>query len=262
MPSDDQAAPAPDKRPQDRYLYLFLHIPKTGGTTINWHLRENLVYDEESIHFGGAGDTYRQIHDRKPFEERSALERSRARVLSGHRLHYGDHELVPDADPRYFTIFRDPADRIVSTYNFRMSTGNHAPQSFESWYGDWPRNKTFKWLRHRVGCHSMPEMLDRLRSFWFVGVTEHLDEDLPKLFAQLGLPQQWANMRLSADMDSPASASHATNPFAEARGEKSARISRHLQITPELRERIHNDHRRDLRLHRFALRRRQKMQWD
>ncbi len=262
MSSDDQATSGSDRRPQDRYLYLFLHIPKTGGTTINWHLRQNLKYDEENIHFAGAGDEYRRVHDRKPFGERSALERSRARVLCGHWVRYGDHELVPDADPRYFTILRDPADRIVSTYNFQMSSRSDATQPFESWYGDWPRNKTFRWLRRRLGCDSVSEILDRLRSFWFVGVTEHLDEDLPKLFGTLGLPQQWTHMRLTADMDSPASASHKTHPFTEAAGETISRISRHLQITPELREQIYHDHPRDLRLYQFALRRREKMRWD
>jgi len=262
MPSNDQATGVSGGNPQGRYLYVFLHIPKTGGTTINHHLRGNLVYDEETIHLGGAGDIYRNSHDRPPFEERSVLERSRARVISGHRVRYGDHALVPDSDPRYFTILRDPADRIVSTYNFQMASRHDTNQSFEVWYGDWPRNRTFRWLRRRLDSGSVPEMLDRLRSFWFVGVTEHLDEDLPRLFGALGVPREWTDLRVTADADSPTSASHESQPFDINPGKKSQRITRQVSVTPELRERIYNDHPRDLRLYRFALRRREKMRWD
>ena len=130
---------------QGGYVYVFLHFPKTGGTTIIRHLRRHLAWDEEFIHLGGWGNNYRLRHKRVDFLERTPEDRHRARILAGHQARFGIHEYV-GRKPRYFTILRDPAERILSAYNFRMQMEDR-DVSFEDWYAEYPRNNAFKWLR-------------------------------------------------------------------------------------------------------------------
>lgn len=101
--------------PETDPIYIFLHVPKTGGSTINRHLRLNLHYDEVFVHLGGGGARYRAEMDRPDWEERPLEDRNRARVLTGHRARFGIHELLPDRTPRYVTVQREPAARIMST---------------------------------------------------------------------------------------------------------------------------------------------------
>jgi hypothetical protein len=245
----------------DSHVYVFLHIPRTGGTTINGHLRQHLVFDDEFVHLGGLGDAYRRDHGLPPFTQRDDDRRGRARVLSGHRVRYGVHDLVPGREPRYITILRDPADRIVSAYNYRMAIGDVEYQEFDAWYEAFPRNHMFKWLRRGLGVETMDEVLAMLRTFWFVGATEHLDEDLPHLFRAIGTPETWHNLRVTPDEGAVVTKSHETHPFGLNVDKRGLRITRRASVTPELRELIHNDNRRDVRLHRFALRRRERMRW-
>lgn len=98
-------------------VWVFIHLPKTGGTTVNGHFRQHLRWDETFIHLAEWGNRYRKATNRKPLEERPLEERSRIEVLSGHHAYYGIHRWVPNKVGRYFTIVRDPAQRCVSRYN-------------------------------------------------------------------------------------------------------------------------------------------------
>lgn len=245
----------------DRFVYVFMHVPRTGGTTINGHLRRHLVFDQEVVHLGGIGDGYRRDHHLPPFETRSDAERAQARVLAGHRVRFGDHRLVPGRTPRYITILRDPADRIVSVYNYRMAVGDVEYQPFEDWYPDFPNNHMLKWLKRSLDVSTFDAVLQTLRSFWFVGATEFLDQDLPHVFRTIGVTDTWRDLRVTPEEGEGTSKAHETHPFGQNVEKRGLKIDRRVTVTPELRERIHTDNRRDVRLHRFALRRRQRMRW-
>jgi hypothetical protein len=48
------------------------------------------------------------------------------------------------------------------------------------------------------GGQSFAEVADRVRQLWFVGATEHLNDDLPDLFRHFGAPSDtWINQRTS-----------------------------------------------------------------
>ncbi len=187
------------------HLYIFLHNPKTGGTTFNGHCVRELEFQEEFIHLGRFGRKDDEVRDLPPFAKRPLDQRSRARVIGGHAAYVGIHELVPGKVARYFTFLRRPADRLASEYNGfstrKKNIGLYA--SFDDWYADQPRdpmtrryNRFARLERERADLGAAKQLLD---SLWFVGVTESLDEDLRHVFAAIGISTEYRNLKVSGE---------------------------------------------------------------
>jgi galactose-3-O-sulfotransferase len=95
---------------------VFLHIPKTGGTTMSrilerqYRLRESFwtEWDRQSL------QSFRNLPEKQ---------RARIRLLYGH-LAFGVHEVLP-RPARYLTLLRDPIERAVSHYYFIRRTLRH-----------------------------------------------------------------------------------------------------------------------------------------
>ena len=176
---------------QGGYVYVFLHFPKTGGTTIIRHLRRHLAWDEEFIHLGGWENNYRLRHKRVDFLERTPEDRHRARILAGHQARFGIHEYV-GRKPRYFTILRDPVERILSAYNFRMQMEDR-DVSFEDLVCGIPAEQRFHMASRGLkldGPAASDDTIWAMRRMWWIGLTEYLDDDLPHLFTALGAPPE------------------------------------------------------------------------
>jgi len=96
---------------------IFLHIPKTAGTTLNEILQQQ--FEPEQIYFLGptAQKTIRE------YQELEAEEKEPVRLVSGHTP-YGFHEYVAGSST-YFTFLRDPVDRVVSFYHFVRKNEQH-----------------------------------------------------------------------------------------------------------------------------------------
>jgi hypothetical protein len=239
-------------------LWIFLHLPKSGGTTFKVHLEKHLRWDEELVEFSHWGRRWRQENGRPEFAERGIGERQRARILAGHNLAYGVHRLVPGREARYITFVRDPAERCVSLYNFRRSKGL-APVSFDAWYADEFRLK-YRESMVRFFAERLVDMplaarpeehlaLSRqlLTRCWHVGSTARLDQDLDLLCEAIGIPAGWETVRQAGDKGSIASPTH---PF------KSERVTRFVALDDALRARIYADSPCDFALYEWAGQRR------
>lgn len=236
-------------------LWLFLHVPKTGGTTFKTHLERYLSWDEQLVEFSFWGRRYRETHGRSEFAHRPAEERAKAVVLAGHRLAYGAHRMVPGSrEARYVTFLRDPAERCVSLYNFRRSRGV-TRLDFESWYRDQflgdPRNSV---VRFYASSLLAPEMLSDqaalvpaakklLERCWHIGVTDRLAESLDMLCAEIGIPADWTSQRVAGSGKPLRSPSH---PDA---GEM---IDQRIRLDADLRARVYADKPEDLELYEWA----------
>ena len=237
-------------------LWLYIHLPKTGGTTFKGHLRRHLTWDETFVELSRWGRVFRRSTGRPPFGQCSSEQRGRAQVLAGRDVYYGIHRLVPGKQPRYLTFLRDPAARCVSMYNFRRGRGDIS-SGFESWYlqtyNRAHRNDMAQFYAERLMNVRLPANHEQnlplakklLDLCWYVGITEQLDRDLIFLFAEMGLPTAWRNYRVAGqpgnaleDLDHPKD------------GEV---IHKHYTLEEDVRQRIRRDHPMDVELYRYAL---------
>ena len=101
----------------DREALIFLHIPKTAGTTLNRIIEWQ--YNPVSIFTLDA----RAHATVERFKTLSEERRRRLRVVRGHML-YGIHEFLPQGGT-YMTVLREPVARVLSSYYFILRRPLH-----------------------------------------------------------------------------------------------------------------------------------------
>lgn len=95
----------------DNRALIFLHIPKTAGTTLNRIIEWQ--YNPLSIF---TMDPYRIRATPERLKELSEGRRRRLRMVRGH-FYYGIHEFLPQG-ATYITMLREPVARFLSAYYF------------------------------------------------------------------------------------------------------------------------------------------------
>ena len=144
---------------ESRPLFIFLHVPKTGGTTINVHLSEQMKFDEEYVHIGNWGSDYRKKHGLVEWEDRPQKEKNKARFLAGHGTYFGIHKEVSNVKPYYILVLRDPLKRFISGYNFnlsgKISQDNVPIQDIISYYNELGRDSG------ALGYHKKRNVINR-----------------------------------------------------------------------------------------------------
>ena len=97
---------------------IFLHVPKTGGTTFR-KILERSYSGEAVLTLKGADYTA----DFENFANSAESERRRYRLIQGH-LYFGFHDLVP-GDSSYVVWLRDPIARALSFYAHVRTHSDH-----------------------------------------------------------------------------------------------------------------------------------------
>jgi hypothetical protein len=97
-------------------LLIFLHIPKTGGTTMGSIIRKN--YKEKEIFF-----SHKKNLD-KTWGQLTINDAEKVKIIRGHNS-FGIHEFFPNKNFQYFTILRDPVERAISLYRMISRTPEH-----------------------------------------------------------------------------------------------------------------------------------------
>lgn len=182
-------------------LYIFVHLSKTGGTTIYKHLLKFFKNEDEIVYLGPEGDTAREILGKPPIENRSEKERKRIKVLIGHKVKLSTLSLVPWREPRFVFFMRHPVARIISKYNYEMHLKGfqNNPIPFEQWVTSLKPNAwdTSFWLCRRF-LNILPRYIkdipkrqkianDLLQQFYFVSSTERMDSDIRTIFSEMGI---------------------------------------------------------------------------
>ena len=96
---------------------IFVHIPKTAGTTFARILRLNyFLWRKDRVY-------WKDYQMTKPIDQMSQKECNKLDVIHGH-LSFGIHEYL-DKPFHYVTFLRDPVKRVISFYNHILSHPNH-----------------------------------------------------------------------------------------------------------------------------------------
>lgn len=95
----------------ERKALIFLHIPKTAGTTLNriieWQYSPFEIFTMDPYRIRATPERLKRLSEGR---------RRRLRMVRGH-MFYGVHEYLPQG-ATYFTMLRDPVARALSTYYF------------------------------------------------------------------------------------------------------------------------------------------------
>jgi Sulfotransferase family len=95
---------------------IFLHIPKTGGTTL-YKILARQYWRAQTLTFDGCSSQIERFKTLPP------ARRGRYRLIKGH-LHFGLHHFVPGAST-YITFLRNPVERVLSFYHHARSKPDH-----------------------------------------------------------------------------------------------------------------------------------------
>ena len=94
-------------------VYIFLHIPKTAGSTLHRIIERNVEPHEcftTASPFASAVERFGSL----PEWRRNLL-----RIVKGH-MYFGVHNHL-QREARYFTVIRDPVSRVISEYNYILT---------------------------------------------------------------------------------------------------------------------------------------------
>lgn len=170
-------------------LDIFLHIPKTAGTTLH-----NIIWREyaEGVYTLDYG-----VQTLETFRGLDPAGQAQIRLLTGH-LTFGAHEGL-QRPTRYFTIMRDPVELVLSFYYYIRSRPDHPqhPLANRLSLPDFIASKRNPDV-HNAQTHLIAggsANLDQAKAniqqhFLLVGLTEQFDQTLLLLRRHLG----WQNL--------------------------------------------------------------------
>ncbi len=101
---------------------IFLHIPKVGGSTISKIIERQ--YRPNTIFRVRENSSQKRIQNCvDEFKVLPVAEKEKIKVLMGH-MGFGLHNFLPQPSV-YFTLLRDPVERVISYYYFILRRPNH-----------------------------------------------------------------------------------------------------------------------------------------
>lgn len=186
---------------------LFLHIPKAAGITMLGILFRQYA---EAERFGTKG----LWQGNADFNALPDAEKHAIKLLYGH-FPFGYHEQLGGGTSEYFTLLRDPVERVLSAYSDILETKDHylhqefvtSRSSFADLHtrGNWPAldNCQVRMLSGYVmapygsiGEQHLQQAMHNIETYFPVaGVQHYFDECLLELTERYGWKKPWYRKR-------------------------------------------------------------------
>ena len=180
-------------------IVIFVHIPKTAGTTLRNIIERN--FDKQAIFAIDGRDPQKSI---EIFNSLSLEKKASFSLVQGH-VAFGAIKNLPHKQIKHITFLRDPVERVLSYYSYILSDSFRRPQaeiaenmSLKNYLlskCDWQMNNH----QTRMIAGSVPpdygacdeKVLERAKNnlikyFHFIGIAEHFDESILLMSKSLG----------------------------------------------------------------------------
>lgn len=227
--------------PYDRaqHTLIFLHLQKTGGSTLGRIIDRH--YPSSQLYLLESGNDSEVLE----FAALSEVQRARIKMLRG-VVPFGIHQYIPH-ETRYFTLIRNPIDRVVSNFMFLQRKGKpgvkvdytQRKRTIEKWLEQSPFQFNVQ-VRTILGGSTRsealkqalpPDALDQAKNilkkhFSLVGVTDYFDEALLLMQQRFG----WDKLYYVKRLVSPKEQREKITP------EQRAWIAEHCTLDMELYE--------------------------
>lgn len=174
----------------------FIHIPKTGGTTIHHLITEKL--NPESVYtFRGISPHCITLETYNIVEALEKLPAINHKIVSGHFPYWFFQKKDPDIKTSFFlTVLREPIDRILSHYEFFKKHGWNMASPL-----DVPANYMCRFFCSDPSLQGEELLLDsieNLKRMDFIVFFENFDKDVKRLLKKLNLnvSQELPKMRV------------------------------------------------------------------
>jgi tetratricopeptide (TPR) repeat protein len=198
---------SPDPRSDDP-VYFLLHIPKTAGQTIQFHLADHCA---PGVYWRSRA-MVRRGRRAKPD---GLPDFDRARVISGHHIGRSLEAFFPGREIRRIVLLRDPLSLQISFYNWQMMdnlANGLGTYSFDRHLRALPHDfiahfLLWRWLEipwpvlMTISQAKKQGILERmLADFWFVGAHSDCDRVVEALSLDLGVPPAPARRNSASEL--------------------------------------------------------------
>lgn len=163
---------------------VFVHIPKTAGSTIRSIISRQYGVDQ-TLYFEPDSDTWEYRDDPTGYLSREMAARP-VQLITGHHR-FGVHEFVK-RPCRYFSLVRDPIDRVLSDYFYAFTFPDHR-------HRDGIRDGSFT-IQNFI--HDSDAKPAESHTYLLAGVTTHLEgparmaiENINNSFAAIGTAEDF-----------------------------------------------------------------------
>lgn len=213
-------------------MLVFVHMNKTGGTTVTYILRSTYGLRHCQVEpwtapwtswtdppFGA--DDLRRLLKFYP----------NLKSIAGHRV-FGYVDLGKNGTAfQYFTLMRDPLKSCASRFQYKVQVSKKKGLVFEEWIQrDWTRNHQTKWI---AGTDNVDEAIRIIKDkSIFVGLAEHFDESMVLLKALLANDLNISYKRVNVARDNS--------------------IKERLLSTPSTRQMLVEAQKEDLELYKYV----------